>query len=83
MHGLQCLKHEELVFTGFPGIVNGSDDILRQVSTVIELWNLKNTFPVKFEQLFMGSQVKDETNDYIQEMNLNLSQIIKSVFTSI
>jgi hypothetical protein len=29
MHGLQCLKSEELVFTGFPGIINGSEDILR------------------------------------------------------
>ena len=58
----------EYIFCGFPGAFVGCEDILRQVSVVLELWNQLNKFPIRFEPMYMGSQVVDETLAYTIEI---------------
>ena len=67
------------MFSGFPGIFGNTEsiDILKQVSIVLNLWNVMNKFPVKFEPLFMGQQVKDETFEYITSLSELQTELVK------
>jgi hypothetical protein len=75
----------EYLFCGFPGIfANGhTTDILKQVSIVLNLWNTKNCFPIKFEPLYMGQSVKDETYEHIESLSENQTSIVKQIFENL
>ena len=49
------VNSNDFVFSGFPGVFAGSENVLKQICIILNLWNLKNCFPIHFEQINMGS----------------------------
>jgi len=68
-----------LVFFGIFGVF-GSSDILKQLAIVIHFWNNKQCFPIEFEPLNMGDQVKDETYGYLETLSETVTPLVLNVY---
>lgn len=62
----------ELVFFGTP-----SSDSIRQVATVLVLWNRYNQFPVTFTQM---SGFTDSSAQHVNDLTKNCTQSVKGYF---
>jgi hypothetical protein len=71
------------VFCGFPGVYPDSKDIARQLVIILHLWNQFNLFPIEFEPLHMGSQVKDDTVTYIESINESATHFVQQIYIAI
>lgn len=40
------LIRQDFVYNGYPGFIVGSEDILWQVTIILDLWNKSNGYPV-------------------------------------
>lgn len=54
-------------------------DLIAQLVIVIDLWNQGSNFPVEFQPMYMGSQVQDQTNTHIEELNQTCTKMIWTV----
>ena len=46
---------------------------------MLDLWNQMNKFPVRFEPMYMGPQVVDESLQHTQEMTQSLTHLVKEL----
>ena len=54
---IRRIDGQKLVFTGFSSFLVGSGDVLKQIAIIFHLWIQKESFPISFEPLYMGSNV--------------------------
>lgn len=60
------LVRQDFVYEGYPGFIQGSEDILWSLTIILDLWNKSNGYPISFEPMYMGETVVDETDEYFQ-----------------
>ena len=73
---IKRMQDDRMVFCGFHGAYPGSGDVLKQIAVILNFWNIKECFPVEFEPLNMGEQVKDETYSYLETLNETVTALV-------
>jgi|TARA_B110000305_G_C19329024_1_gene582973 hypothetical protein len=49
----------------------------------MNLWSQKKQFPINYEYLYMGSNVKDETFSYIEHISDTMTNLVCEIFENI